>query len=147
MTASLLNTHVRDNLNALYGSVTNWTPQIDQGASTNIAKTVTEARYVQMGVVVHAWFLLAITASGTGGSAITITLPITATGHSSTTPIGSGLIYDSSATNQYLGSWSLVSTTQIALNTNVTGAGAVGASPSFALASGDSIRGHLMYLV
>ena len=146
-TASNFNVHVRDNLNALYGTTTTYTPQIDQGVTTNIAKTVTEARYVQTGRIVDVWFQLALTAAGTAGSAVSVTLPVTASGHSTNVPVGEGLIFDTSTSTRYQGVWELASSTTLIFGYSQASASAWGAVPSIALASGDSLRGHVRYIV
>lgn len=145
-TAANFNTHVRDNLNALYGTTTTYTPQVDQGVTTNIAKTTTEARYVQTGRIVDVWVQLAMTAAGTAGSAVTVTLPVTASGHSNDTPLGAGWIYDVSGVGYYGLTVVQNSTTTVKFFGGSVGS-AWGGTPSIALASGDKIGFYVRYVV
>jgi hypothetical protein len=50
-----------------------WTPQVDQGATTNVAKTTDYARWRKLGRVVEMQGRLTITGAGTLGSNIVIT--------------------------------------------------------------------------
>jgi hypothetical protein len=130
-----------------------YTPQVDQGASTNIAKTVREARYIRMGCVVKAWVALDLTAGGTAGSQVTMTLPVTASGHTTGwSTVGSGELYDASGSGgaglRYAVTVSLASTTTVAFAADgQTGVGGWGASPNAALATSDQIRVVLTYTV
>ena len=126
-----------------------WTPQIDQGASTNISKTVTTAFYVRFGNIVLAWANLALTASGSAGSAVTVTLPVAPSGHNANDSIGGGQVNDSSsATNALVVDvWFNSGSTVYFQAASVASAGRWGAVPNVALASGDSIRFHVMYRV
>ena len=144
-TGAIFNTHLRDNLNALYGTTTTYTPQVDQGVTTNIAKTVTEARYVQMGRVVHAWLYLSMTGTGTLGSDITFTLPVPASGHTTNGVIGAGWYFDTGSQFYAGTARARSSTTGV-----ITPHGAftyVGSSPSIAVANGDVIGAQLTYVV
>lgn len=147
LTAAFWNAEVKGNMDYLKGGIGSWTPQIDQGVTTNIAKTLIEARYTRVGDICHAWFGVNITGTGTAGSAATSTLPIAQTGHAVTSVMGSGLVYDASATTRYQGQWELTTTTTIGLGTNSTGGGLAGGTPSFALGASDSMRGLLTYHV
>lgn len=123
--------------------VTSFVPQIDQGATTNIAKTVTKCQWRYDGSMVEFEFFLALTGAGTAGSAVTITLPVTAL---STTngAMGSAFVYDSSTATYYLAAASTASTTQINfLNDGPNGLW--GIFPNLALANGDQIRGLIRY--
>ena len=147
VTAALMNTHIRDNEIALYGTDSTYTPQIDQGATTNIAKTVNEARYVQVGRIVHVWVFLTLTAAGTAGSSATVTLPVTASGHAAGAPVGHCLVYDTSTTTRYNGNAEIVSTTTVGFGVDGVNTGPWGATPNLALASGDQLRFHATYIV
>lgn len=124
-----------------------WTPTVAQGASTNISKTVTEARYVRIGNIVFAWCHLQITGSGTAGSAVSVTLPVTASGATANSSIGAGSIIDSgtAANSGPVDVWLQTSATAYFLLTGQTARW--GQGPNAALASGDSIRFHVMYTV
>ena len=73
------------------GALTSWTPQIDQGASTDIGKSSTVATYSRVGRQVTGMFRVVFNASGTAGSAILATLPVAASATSKATVIGSGV--------------------------------------------------------
>jgi hypothetical protein len=120
-----------------------YTPTVSQGVSTNIAKTTTKSSYRRMGREIRWSFRIDVTAAGTAGSAITLTIPVTA--DVANYVVGGGAVYDASGPTNYSGAWQLTSTTTIALlGENTTGAG-VGAAPSFALASGDVLTGTIIY--
>jgi hypothetical protein len=125
------------------GAWTSHTPQIDQGGSTNIAKTVTYSKYARRGRMITWNFSLALTAGGTAGSAISLTLPATATATAAV--CGSGRIYDSSTTTTYAGSWVGLSTTTVTLIHDASGANAWGILPNLAVASGDDFVGSITY--
>lgn len=133
LTAALMN-QSRDNFNYLKGTRTSYTPQVDQGASTNIGKTVNHASYVQAGDVCHVWMRLAITASGTGGSAVSVTVPITSA--VSGIPIGACMVFNTSASTDDTGVAYLNSTTQIIFQIDDQ-SGGWGATPNEAIANGD----------
>lgn len=73
-------------------SVQTWTPTVTQSA-TITGITVNEARYVRQGTLVTAWcsFTKASGASGTAGNPLTVSLPVTGTGHDALSQIGSAL--------------------------------------------------------
>lgn len=77
LTAAWLNQNVRDNLDALapfFSTWTSYTPQIDQGASTNIAKTIEYAKYLIVNKTV--WLNVKVKFTGTGSNAMmTMTFP------------------------------------------------------------------------
>ena len=134
-----------NDLNALAGGWNSYTPQIDQGATTNIAKTVTYARYLQFGKLVIAQGSVTMSAAGTAGSAVRVSLPVTpdATAITASLPVGSGMVYDASASAAY-SSLAAHSTGALVFSTGST-VGSVGAAPSFALAASDQIRWAVMY--
>lgn len=153
LTAALKNQD-RDNFNYLKGSTTSYTPQVDQGATTNISKTVTEARYTQRGDVCDVWLDLSMTGVGTASNAVTITLPVTASGHSSAAHIGPALYYRSAGPYRFQGNFELTTTTKVVISGSAGTSGTIGgtfvASPAttaFAVASGDIIRGAMSYVV
>ena len=125
---------------------TTWTPQIDQGATTNIAKTVVTAFYIRRGNIVDAWCTLAVTASGTAGSNLTVTLPVAPVGYTANDPLGSAYVNDSSAAANSTASqaWYVSGST---LLFRAIGGTNWGVSPNVAIASGDSIRFQVSYRV
>ena len=148
-TETTFNTHLRDNLNALYGTDSTYTPVLSQGASTNIAKTVNEARYIQNGRIVDVWMVLSATAAGTAGSNVTVTLPVAASGHLSNSAVGHGYYYDQSGNIVYNGVYRLASTTTAILYADAQNpaTGAVGLAPALTVASGDSLVACFRYVV
>lgn len=79
------------------GALTDWTPTIDQGASTNIGKSSTYAKVSRVGRQIQATFRVVFNASGTAGSAIVVSLPVAAAATSNITAIGSGVFITSGA--------------------------------------------------
>ena len=120
-----------------YTAWMSYTPTVDQGASTNIAKTVNTARWRREGNTMFVEIDLTVTAAGTAGSDISVTVP-TAFAHSNRGCKGSGSIYDASAAIRYPGNLEAATTTKVVVGN--TGASYVGTTPSFALANGDVIR-------
>lgn len=119
-----------------------YTPQIDQGVSTNIAKTINYARYRRDGSRLVVEFDLSVTAAGTSGSAITVTLPVdfaTTAGGAK----GIGQIYDASAVNRYVCCVERAGTSKVGFAADGAYNGQVGATPSFALANGDVVRASI----
>lgn len=125
---------------------TSFTPQIDQGASTNIAKTVNYSDWCYFGFKRISWaFDLALTAGGTAGSLVSLTVP--ATMANQYTAKGAGQLFDTSASTTYGGMWSSISTTLVAFGGDWSGTGAWGASPNLAVASGDILRGEITFKI
>lgn len=69
------------------GPLTDWTPTIDQGANTNIAKSSTYAKYSRVGRQVHASFRVVLSGAGATGTVL-ISLPVAAAATSNITDIG-----------------------------------------------------------
>lgn len=127
---------------AVQGALNSHTPQIDQGATTNIAKTTVYSQYQQVGNLCFWAFALSLTAAGTAGSNFTLTTPVTMS--TTNTGLGHGRIWDSSATVGYVGIWIPSSTTTIRLyvDTNLSNS-AWGVAPNLAVGSGDVIHGSV----
>lgn len=139
LTASDLNTY----LSHEGGAWTTYTPTVSQGASANIAKTTAYSSYARAGRMITWNFSLSMTASGTSGSAVTLTLPVTAS--SSSAVVGGGTIIDASVSN-YAGAWQGASTTTVNFLANAGGAGSsFGLSPNVAIVSGDVLKGSITY--
>lgn len=143
--AATMNLHIRDNLKAIGDPWTSWTPTLAQGASSNISKTVNYAKYMRAGSLVIGSVKLTASAAGTSGSAITITLPVTAA--TTDLPCGSGFYYDTGTA--YYGSvaW-LASTTTLKLFRADTAAAVsvgVGSDPAIAVASTDVFYAFFTY--
>jgi hypothetical protein len=133
-----------NDLNALAGAWNSYTPQVDQGVSTNIAKTVTYAKYLQFGKRVEVQGRLELTAAGTSGSPVTVSLPVTAAG-AQFYVVGAGSVDDASV-SAYGAVVELHSTTRLAFfRTDAPSTSRIGADPAFALASGDIVSFTVVY--
>jgi hypothetical protein len=125
---------------------TSYTPQVDQGASTNIAKTVEYSKYVRIGRTIIWNFRLTMTAGGTGGNGLRVSLPVTsAVGGSYAPLIGDGHIYDSDTNTPYSCELLLTSSTAVGFIGDSTSTSSWGSAPSLAIASGDTVYGCAMY--
>lgn len=83
------------------GAWTNFTPNVDQGATTNIAKTVTYSRYQRHGRMITFAFHLVMTGTGTASSTISVGIPFAAAMAGAERPVvGSAQVFNSSA-NQF----------------------------------------------
>lgn len=140
LTASQINTYLMGE----GGAWTSYTPQVDQGASTNIAKTVNYSKYARYGRTIHYNFTLTMTAGGTAGSNVTVSIPVTA---SSTTALtGVAVLFDSSTNTSY--SCVMGASTAggpLFFRHDTAGSGAWGQTPNLAIASGDTIYGSITY--
>lgn len=126
------------------GEWTAFTSQIDQGASSNIAKTTVYGQYRYDGPMIDYHWQYDLTAGGTAGSALTVTLPV-ATVEPTGPILGAGLVYDTSSNLFYQVSWAQNTTTTVKANPDGVGAAGWGAVPNLALGTGDSLRGNLRY--
>jgi hypothetical protein len=128
------------------GGWTTFTPQIDQGATTNIAKTVNYSKWTRGPRRMITWtFDLTMTGAGTAGSVVTLTLPVAAASTSSCRG-GGGYVFDTSTSTPYGGAWgAYASTTLIRFRGDWSGAGSWGSAPSIALAAGDELNGSITY--
>jgi hypothetical protein len=90
---------IQDQANAIdapWGAWTGWTPVLNQGATSNIAKTVDRARYKQRGKLIKFEFRLTVTGTGTANAAVTLTTPPANAVANGYDLIGFGGILDSS---------------------------------------------------
>ncbi len=150
VTAAQLNQDIRDNLQAMFPlgapAWTAYTPTLVQ--SGTVTKTVTYAKYTQVGKTVTAQIVLAAAGAGTANAKVTVTLPVTAATMQSQ-PIGTGYISDASVVFTYPGLAVMDSTTTVAMldssQQTAVRSGQTGATFSAALASGDSIGLFLVY--
>lgn len=78
------------------GALTDWTPTIDHGANTNIAKSSTYAKYSRVGRQVHASFRVVLSGAGASGTVL-ISLPVAAAATSNITDIGTFVWISSTA--------------------------------------------------
>ena len=134
-------------LNALAGPWNSWVPVVDQGATTNIAATIGRAKYLQFGLGVEVEFQVTLTAAGTAGSAVVVSLPVNALSGTTGMIVGIGSVYDVSATGGYTCRVELYGTAVrfVRADTITTASGWWGADPNVALASGDILRARLVY--
>ncbi len=147
-TAAQMNQDVRDNLNAWFplastsGTAwTSYTPTLTQSAT--VTKTVSYAKYTQVGKTVTFQVHLVVTGLGTANNAITIGLP-PVTAATTQLMIGAGKIFDTSVGPNYPGLTYMSSTTTVQLidpTAATTGVllGQSGAVFSAALAVGDTV--------
>jgi hypothetical protein len=126
------------------GGWQSYTPGIDQGATTNIAKTVVYAKFSQFGKTMHLRVNLSLTAAGTANSAVTVFLPTPAASFVGNDVIGQGFIHDASSGTPNIpcvvilasaGAVYFIDSTQA---TNVV-LGQTGSAFAAALASGDTV--------
>lgn len=125
---------------------TTYTPTLTQSGA--VTKTVTYAKYVQIGKTVTATVKLDITGIGTANNTIICTLPVIGA-VSNNFVIGSGGVFDSSVSTFYYGVTYVTSTTTfgILLCNGAVGnlVGGVGGGMTAALASGDIFTATVTY--
>jgi hypothetical protein len=120
-----------------------YTPTLTQSGA--VGKTVTVARYTQIGKLVIGQVSLAVTSTGTGTQPILFGLPTAA--RTNALVVGSGFVYDASANICYSGVafCSTTSTAGLVVEAG-TGSGFIGATGmTAALASGDSVAAQFTY--
>jgi hypothetical protein len=120
-----------------------WT--IDQGATTNIAKTISDVYWSYGGAWITAAVTLSVTAAGTAGSSIRVSLPVATVGNVGMV-LGTARVLDTSVA-PYICTVEIATSTTILFKNDASGAGSVGTAPSFALASGDVIAFNIRYPV
>ena len=146
LTAAFWNANVRDNsleFAPLFAAWTAYTPQIDQGVTTNIAKTVTYSRYLKIGRLAIIQARLDVTGTGTSGSPVSITLPSAFTFVANTGSLGCGKIFDSSTGTSYAVSWFISGGVLVATG-DWSGSQSWGVLPNLALGASDQI--HITYI-
>ena len=120
------------------GAWTSYTPQVDQGATTNIAKSIGYAKYILLGKLCICNVHMTLSASGTAGSLVTVTLPFTSA-VGSPVRIGMGHVYDNSTNTRYVGAAELNSLTQVNFVGSWSAGNGWGVNPNLAVASSDQI--------
>ena len=117
-----------------------YTPTLAQGASTNISKTVTQAKYMRVGTLLFVNMYLAITGTGTANNAITVSIP------SGMTMVGNQFFlagngqYNDASVQRYPCAPVYNSSTAVQVNrTDQSPGGPIGQDPNIAVASGDEI--------
>jgi len=140
LTASDLNTYCAGE----GGAWTAWTPVVDQGASTNITKTINYSNYARYGRLIIWNFRVTMGAAGTANAGVTLTVPVTAaTG--ALMGGGNGALFDTSENDLYSGSWISAGTTTVSLVGDWAENLTWGQAPNLALATGDVLSGSIMY--
>lgn len=126
-------------------SWTSYTPVLTQGGA--VTKTVNNARYIQIGKVVTVAFALTVTGSGTAANTITVSLPVPAA--NTTWAGGAGIAYSGSLGKNNEGTWFPLTTTTVQmLVPNQASPGLyLGNQPAQTLQSGDVLYGTLTYEV
>ena len=148
LTAAFWNAQVRDQMTEVAPIMNAWTtftPTIGQGATNNIAKTVTYSKYVRVGKFVFWQFRLDVTGSGTSSNALTLSYPV-APATASVVGFGNGNILDSSTSTSYHGMWINISNL-LYLVGDWSGANVWGTAPTTAIANTDVIYGSIYYEV
>jgi hypothetical protein len=128
------------------GAWATYTPQVDQGVTTNIAATVVWANYTQIGHMVIAHVRLLITGTGTAGQAVKVKLPVTVLTNVSLFGVGSTFIRDLSAGADYRGVGILGNDSYISFRRgDTTVQSDIGVDPNIAVANGDIIAFGISY--
>ena len=137
---------VPSGLNPFFAGYTAYTPTVTQLGA--VPKTTT-AYYMKVGRFVHGYFLVVITgAGGTGGNAISITLPVTINSNSASAfnMIGLCTLYDASSLAIYPGLITGNQTLAVTSNGHTNGTQYLGINNfGAALAVNDQIAGSFTY--
>jgi hypothetical protein len=123
---------------------TSYTPTLTQSGA--VTKTVTYAKYIQMGKTVIANVILTCTGAGSAANSVIVGLPVTAA-QSASQLIGTAELFDADAALAYRAMVMIASTTTVFLRpANSTVSNVLGnTSFTAALASGDVITLTIMY--
>jgi hypothetical protein len=125
-----------------------WTPTVTQGVS--VTATVTEAKYMIVGKMLHAYGRLAITSAGTNGEVIRVgNLPApVAWNANSENVIGLMVVGDTStARRQGFARSTASSSGALIVAHDVITTGVMGNNPAMALANGDTIGFSVTYRI
>lgn len=134
-----------DAVNGLTATWTSYTPTLTQ--SVTVTKTVTYAKYLQLGSVVFVKVRLDVTGAGTAANAVVCGLPGTAANVSSI--MGGGSVYDAAGAGP-LRAQAFISgatTTTFSWFVDTASSAAWGVSPNTALANGDVLFADFSYEV
>jgi hypothetical protein len=133
-----------DDLNAI-GVWESYTPVLDQNGTRTA--TVNYAQYCVINKVCFVNVDLTCTTTGSAGTAISVTLPVTANASfvSNQSSLGSGVFYDSSATDVRLTNVAINSSTSVAFRADDSANTNLGSTPSVALGNNDVISFSIMY--
>jgi hypothetical protein len=137
VTAALLNTHLRDNLNA----VTTWTTWSPTLTNLSIGNGTQAGRYISAGGFVQVEYSLQWGSTTSASGALAISLPVTAAALTGTPFRVTGDARDASAGENYTVRGRLGSTTSLTL---ITGEGAsaagIGTASPFTWATSDELH-------
>lgn len=111
-----------------------------------VASTIVISEYRIICGVCEWWFVYTATAGGASGNAVTLLCPVAASA-ANLRNVGAGIINDSSGVTIDSGTWELLDTTHIVLETSRGTSSVWGATPNIGIANGDSLRGHVRYRV
>jgi hypothetical protein len=137
-----------DDLNAI-GTWTSYTPVVTQ--SNTVTSTVNYAQYMQINKLVIVNVDLTCTTSGTASNVITVTLPVNFVAPASgnpAIPVGSGFVFDSSATDVILVAAVRDTATTLRFFTETTTSAStngLGNNPNLTLANDDVISFSIAY--
>jgi len=128
-------------------AVQTYSPAVSQ--SSAVPATINDGDYVRSGAFVDVFVNLAITGSGAGGTAVTVTLPVTARAMTANSVIGAGFIFDNTNKDQWAVAVVMSGTGSVQFvgyNLSTTSTGSWGAVPANGLQSGDVLRFNARYL-
>ena len=146
VTASLMNTHLRDNLNAIAAvGIDGWTAVTPAWTgTTNPTYTVSYARYCQIGKLVYYRARYTYTSGGTG--TWFWALPVTAAETAANIVCGNGYLYDDSGTDTWLTVMDIATTTTLRASYDLqTNPGLVAQTAPFTFASPDVVEFAVTY--
>lgn len=126
-------------LNAI-GTWSSYTPVLAQSGTRTA--TINNAEFCQINKLVFCNVDLTCSTTGSAGSAITVTLPVT--GASSLSGVGSGIFYDFSATDVRVVTVN-AGTSTVTFRANDSTTNELGVTPSVALGSSDVISFSIVY--
>lgn len=131
-------------LNAI-GTWSSYTPTVAQNGNRTI--TVNYAQYCQINKLCVVNLDVTVTNAGTTANLVTISLPINTPTTNPTRSVGSGFLYDASATDIILVNvrYNSTSTVRLVTETSTSDTSGVGVNPAFALANGDVISLTMIY--
>mgnify|MGYP005846940439 CR=1 FL=1 len=122
-----------------------WTPSVAQGVSVSV--NVLEAKYSLVGKTLHWYCRLSVTGSGTSGQAIRLSGFPVAPAEPQYSLCGFMKASDVSGPTHYTGISYFESLSPLRTQTTRDGAGEIGSSPAWGLASGDVIQARGFYRV
>lgn len=126
-----------------YGALGSWTPTVTQTGSVTVTNTY--SRLQRFGRYISGWFSLSVTGSGSAGTPVIVSAPLTAA--QGDIPVGTAQLYDTSSNGYFHVGLHLESTSTFSLrDASGTGDQRLGVDNFIAgLASGDLIKGQFHY--